>query len=435
LKLLAIILLSLNAYSNPHPNESLTPKDKLAGKKVDVISKIGISTPNKVGLPVIRVNLVKEHGLFVLKKSVIEYSATKNFYQKSSRLDSLGSFKASLTSSSNPKEKYYGSIGTGYNFASHAQGLSFRFPLIKGKSVLTIFGENSDSGKLEQVFSQTIDSNILKEFIQNHGTNVSILKQSKANPPILLNLYAEGYGDNESDRKRFYRGASSVIAGLKSFPSFDQFEIRAVFYPSNLELGSPKNLRTKIVRDSFLGLYYPYWSFEMGRWYNVVYPTDYTKLMDGFAQLPYDYAMVLIKSRGYWGMGNYNFFTAIPDANRSFTYLLHHEFGHFFGLQEEYSSGGTELLFGKNTVEPWSQNLTFQGSARSFTKWASLLKKGTPIPTTGRAFQLGVFRGGYAGVSKKSHIPAKNCTMGSGRAFCEVCAKAISRKIGIDQGK
>ena len=42
---------------------------------------------------------------------------------------------------------------------------------------------------------------------------------------------------------------------------------------------------------------------------------------------------ILVNSDGYWGVGNYLSFTAIPANNATyFSYLLLHEFGHFFGL-------------------------------------------------------------------------------------------------------
>ncbi len=79
------------------------------------------------------------------------------------------------------------------------------------------------------------------------------------------------------------------------------------------------------------------------------------------ATVPYDYPLVVIDNADYWGVGNYMSLTVVPAANSSyFTYLLIHEFGHFFGLNEEYEEGGrTELEFAPQQDEPWSQNITF----------------------------------------------------------------------------
>ena len=144
--------------------------------------------------------------------------------------------------------------------------------------------------------------------------------------------------------------------------------------------------------------------------------------------------------REYWGVGNFNELTAIPAGNGSFTYLLLHEFGHYFGLNEEYEGGGpTELAFAPGIDEPWSQNITFHATAADL-KWKQWVSASTPIPTPNGQWSgsgpLGAYRGGYADTVPlgKSHKPGHNCTMKNGSKFCAICREAISQKVGHDLG-
>ena len=79
-------------------------------------------------------------------------------------------------------------------------------------------------------------------------------------------------------------------------------------------------------KDSFLGLYFPYWN-NFGRWYNVVYPTREARFRKSLATVPYDYALAILDDSAYWGVGNYRELTAVPANSFQFTYLLTHELG------------------------------------------------------------------------------------------------------------
>ena len=122
-----------------------------------------------------------------------------------------------------------------------------------------------------------------------------------------------------------------------------------------------------------------------------------------------------------------------------------HEFGHFFGLNEEYEGGGpTELEFAPRMREPWSQNITFLASpALRELKWAGFVAANAPVPTPWSYWQsqsdpplYGAYRGGYADSEPRgaSHIPGDHCMMESGPKFCHICAHAISGKIRHDLG-
>jgi hypothetical protein len=186
-------------------------------------------------------------------------------------------------------------------------------------------------------------------------------------------------------------------------------------------------------------LYFPYWCGpEFTRWSVIMYPTDVSKFRTALGQAPYDYPFVLTDSSIFYGTGNYNSHTAIPAKGNDLSYLLPHEFGHFFGLNEEYSGGGTELYFGDGVDEPFSQNLTFKTDLADL-KWAEFVGEETPLPTDPSSFSqygTGAYAGGYGGMHRNSHIPVPSgrCIMSTSGGFCEVCAHAIKSKIEFDSG-
>ena len=191
-------------------------------------------------------------------------------------------------------------------------------------------------------------------------------------------------------------------------------------------------------------MYFPYWD-NFGRWYHIVYPTRENKFRQGLASAPYDYPIVLVNSSSYWGVGNYMSHTAIPAGNSMyFTYILLHEFGHFFGLNEEYEGGGrTELEFAPDMQEPWSQNITFLSNPSYLgLKWNELVNPQISIPTPTSHWEssppvYGAYRGGYAdspSSNGRSHKPGLNCVMESHKSFCDICSKGILEVIHFDLG-
>jgi len=166
------------------------------------------------------------------------------------------------------------------------------------------------------------------------------------------------------------------------------------------------------------------------------YPTDEERFRDALAQAPYDYPFVVTDSGEFWGTGNYNAYTVVPSDVDAFDYLILHEFGHYFGLNEEYSSQDTELLFASGVAEPWSQNMTFQQGVADI-KWNAHIADGVPIPTPSAQWPLlgiGAYAGGYAGEDARSLIPVPDgvCTMSSGIEFCDVCRAAMLDKLEAD---
>jgi hypothetical protein len=172
----------------------------------------------------------------------------------------------------------------------------------------------------------------------------------------------------------------------------------------------------------------------------VLYPTSEECYREAIGRVSYDYPLILIDSADYYGVGNYRELTAVPARSSQFGFLLMHELGHFFGLNEEYESGGkTELAFAPGIHEPFSQNITFLRDPNQL-KWNRFVRSETPLPTprsswTGQG-PFGAYVGGYAETEplNTSHKPGLECTMEKDVGFCPICLGSIRNEIVFDMG-
>ena len=165
-------------------------------------------------------------------------------------------------------------------------------------------------------------------------------------------------------------------------------------------------------RNSFLGLYYPYW-LDYSRWNVIVYPTRERRFRNAIGQVPYDYPIAIMDTTVYTNVGNYNELTAVANG-----------------------TGNVQNLF---LHESWSQNMTFQTNAANI-KWRALIKAGMPIPTPASSWtgdNVGAYPGGYGGLDARSHVPVPDrvCIMSSGPSYCQVGRAAIAEKIIFDLGE
>lgn len=438
---LVLFATSLTLFSNPYPDPKKVPVDPPYIPKNIEHKKLSVGELKKQAKEVIRIDIVWSGNpeKYVLDRAAIELSGTEALARRSTQKPEFGSYIGTLKSKSTKAVLSYDSVGTGMEYRLLTRGMTFRFPLVNEKVDFTLTAEAPSNGKMEDVLTVSIDPTTLTT-LNNGEAEVRELKKASLSPALRLNIYADGY--QSGTQETFFKDAQHVVDALQqnNFPGFERFEMVGIFKSSNQMLGKAKNLGMPVpVRDSFLGLYYPYWD-NFGRWYNIVYPTSEKKLRDGLGIIPYDYAFVLIDDSNYWGIGNFNVFTAIPSRHPSFTYLLTHEFGHFFGLNEEYESGGkTELAFAPGVSEPWSQNITFHPK-REELKWIQFVETSTSLPTPSSVWESngpwGAYKGGYAQTEplKKSHKPGMYCIMESGTKFCPICKDAIHKKIQFDLG-
>lgn len=439
---LLLLFLSQCVYANPHWDARLVPKDtNYASVPITEsdVSKLKL-VKNENGIDVIRVQVDwhEKSETYTVTKMIIEASGTPALLARSTHKPKLGSYLGQIKSNRTGEVLYYDSIGTGKEYRKLARAINLRFPLSNEDVTFELYAENPTSGAMELVASKQIIASQLQR-IQNRDDELEVRELALAakSPSIRINIYADGYLKNE--KNEFWNHAVKTVQALQreNFPGIEYMSFYGVFHPSNKKLGSASDLGYPVPEyDSFLGLYYPYWD-GFGRWYNIVYPTREDKFRQGLASAPYDYPIVLMNNSEYWGVGNYMSHTAIPAANSmNFTYLLIHEFGHFFGLNEEYEGGGrTELEFAAGIEEPWSQNITFLTDNRhEKLKWNTFVDKSVQLPTPGSVWRpappvYGAYVGGYADSTStrgKSHKPGLNCAMDRYKNFCDICKQAIT---------
>lgn len=379
---------------------------------------------------------------FRIIRKVFERTATESMRIRSTKQPRWGSFKANIQTMSG-QDVYFDSIGTGQVYKYISNVISFRFPAPIEDFIFSLSVENSINGNQEVVLTESVKlSDVSREAKTKNDQDFYMLKKATKSPSIEFIIFAEGF--LESRVEYFLQNALRTVDILKvsKFPNFENINFKAVFKKSNLTLGRPLDYgNTPIKRDSAYGLYYIYW-YKFGRWYNVIYPTDEEYFRSAMSEIPYDYILFLVDSFEYWGVGNYKTHTAVPVGSHSFIYLLLHELGHYFGLNEEYDGGGpTELEFAKNIHEVWSQNMTFLPNPKlEEVKWTNLISDhNTPIPTPFSYWKndnFGAYNGGYAdsNESRSSYKPGLRCVMDSSSEFCQVCLSGISDVVKFDLG-
>ncbi len=379
-----------------------------------------------------------------LSELVLEPSGTSALLNRMRKVGDhrFGSYHATLLDPATRRVLDRDSIGTGKEFRKLTRALSFRFAVPKTEVLLQLEAEAPVTGERQQVLLTRLLPQDFKRLSLRSDLDVTLLRPAQVEPALVLAIFSEGY-TRASQKARFLKSAREVVATLERsrFPMQEHLDVRAVFGTSREALGAARDLGLPVrERDSFLGLYYPYWNpFE--RWYHVLYPTRESRFRGAIGQVAYDYAFVLVDRSDYWGVGNFKELTAIPAHSQHFSYLLLHEFGHFFGLNEEYESGGrTELEFAPLIPEPWSPNITFQPDAATL-KWKPFVSTNTPVPTGDHFWRAnppvyGAYRGGYAQSSSiaPSHKPGHSCIMKNGGQFCAVCRAGITDVIRRDLG-
>ncbi len=460
--LLSSFLLSSPLMANPYFDQSKVPTDAQfaadSGFKLSTntdVSKLRQMATNEFqGEKAFRVQIdwqesTDDGDAFHLSHMVIEPSGTQALRLRNQKSPSpFGSYKATLHDAGTGELIAWDSIGTGKEFRKLSRAIHFRFPLPEKSVVLKFYAEDATSGEINFVFEKFIIPSDIQELEldpKRRTSDVTLIKEASHSPRLIFTIYAEGYKEQRF-RPSFIRDAVKVAETLEAvgIPYVDHFEFRAVYNLSEESLGTAQRGAMPVPdRDSFLGLYFPYWN-DFGRWYHVLYPTRVKHYRDSLGQVAYDYPLALVDNAYYWGVGNFKELTAIPSESNYFAYLLTHEFGHFLGLNEEYQGGGrTELEFAPHVHEPWSQNITFLKEA-SELKWKQFVSTETPLPTPRNfwsrpidpAKPFGAFEGGYADspANTQSYKPGLSCVMESGRSFCPICKDGMAQVIGRDLG-
>jgi hypothetical protein len=445
------IFASSKSSAIPYFDESQVPKDSDYGFKPQAfLAPEGLRAPGspaETGLAVLRIGVrinlsTPGNETYSVGHIVKEFSGTPSFARRSRQRPKLGSYIGSLRDRSNGRVIAYDNIATGREYRRLTDEITFRFPLpLSDNYDFELIAENPESGEMELVFQKSLNLSTVKT-ISPALAGIEIREIKKSSSPkceLRMNIYAEGY---TADRKEaFWRDAERTVSTFvqSGFPMVERLHFYAVFGASRERLGSAKDFGSeRTSRDTFLNLFFPYWN-KFGRWYDVVYPASEAHYRLAIGVAPHDYAFVLTDESTYWGIGNFRVLTGVPAHSSSFVYLLLHEVGHFFGLNEEYDHGGrTELEFAPGIKEPWSQNISFNPAS---PKWTKFIKRETPLPTPNSVWSsqppvYGAYSGGYAQSAplNRSHKPGFACVMDRTKEFCAVCRQGITDVMNFDLG-
>lgn len=279
---------------------------------------------------------------------------------------------------------------------------------------------------------------------------------------IDVAILAEGYTPDEMDS--FLEHARETVATIFGYEPFgsmrDKFNFIAIMSPSK-DSGVSIPLKGEW-KDTAFGSHFS--TFHSPRYLTA---PDVKAMHDAMTGLPYEHIIILANTENYGGGGIYNSYTLSAARNAKAKPVVTHEFGHSFGgLADEYFYADQENDTYPLDIEPWEQNITTMVDFDS--KWKSMVKPGTPIPTPWKADNLsreervkqndakvaareaqkknkkkgakeqplqevvGVYEGGSYR-SKGVYRPVETCRMRDNYhpKFCPVCEDAITRVINF----
>lgn len=261
-------------------------------------------------------------------------------------------------------------------------------------------------------------------------TPYRILQRGNVKNPIDVAILAEGYTAHEMNR--FYQDAEKAMESIFNHEPFKSNKEKFNF----IAVGS-------ISKDT--GVSIPHkdrWrATAFGAHFDTFYSERYLttrnvkSIHDALAGIPYEHIILLANTDQYGGGGIYNSYTLTSAHHEMFEPVVVHEFGHSFGgLADEYFyEQDTMTDIYPLDIEPWEPNITTLVNFES--KWKSMLKESTPIPTSSsdtKSYPLGVYEGG--GYSTKGiYRPAFDCRMRTNTFanFCPACQAALTKLINF----
>ena len=435
-------------HANPYFDPAKVPQDSsyAFAKRLQVSARALSLLPLRTrasGSEVLRVQVDfdTQKESYSIAQTMLELSGTPALSARAPHRPHWGSYLGVLKFDG---KTYYDSVGTGKEYRLLTRAMSFRFPPPSASAQFEMWAENPKTGAMEKVVAETLMRKQFETLPALKGVEVRELQKATREPSLQVAIYAEGY--HAGRERTFFADAMKAVTALQEakLPGVEQMQFVGVFYPSEKGLDEQFSRGMPVPEyESWLGMYHPYWD-DFGRWRDVIYPSREGKLRAGLAAVAYDYPILLVDSYDYWGVGNYMAFTAIPARRYDFVYLLLHEIGHFFGLNEEYKGGGrTELEFAAGLREPWSQNMTYLLTTKwEDLKWNKFVDRATPIPTPGDSWRrtpglFGAYEGGYAdsvGDYGPNYKPGMACVMERDKNFCQVCAAGIRAVVDHSTG-
>jgi len=306
---------------------------------------------------------------------------------------------------------------------------SVRFPYPVKSVILEIF-RRLKTQSLERIFTCVInpgDPEIERITLPVLKTRSLMISGPPGNSVDIV-IIPEGYSKKEMNK--FIKDAGRLTSHLLSVEPFathrEKFNIRLVYAESaesGTDIPGEGIWKNTIINSNF-------YTFGSERYLT---SSDFWKISDLAASVPYDQIIILVNTDKYGGGGIYNFYSICSSDHPASPGVLVHEFGHAFtGLGDEYYTSDVAYEgFYAIQYEPWEPNLTTMINFDK--KWKDMVPEGVPVPTPVKKEYLntiGAFEGG--GYSAKNIFrPQIECIMksNSGPAFCGVCHRATERMI------
>lgn len=159
--------------------------------------------------------------------------------------------------------------------------------------------------------------------------------------------------------------------------------------------------------------------------------TELFKLHNLIRDVAYDHIIIMANCDTYGGGAIYNYYAFSAVLDKWSMWILPHELGHSIGgLADEYVEDDPNYNKRYEDHEPLEPNITTLNNFDS--KWADMVKKGTPIPTEpveglGKRDNgpVGAYEGGGY-LAKGVYRPCTQCMMRNYADFCPVCKKRMN---------
>ncbi|MCR5129844.1 MAG: IgA Peptidase M64 [Prevotella sp.] len=302
----------------------------------------------------------------------------------------------------------------------------FLVPMPKDTVSVTVKLFNNRREVMTEITHMVVPSDILIRHIgENAVTPYDVIQQAADTTHCIHIAYlAEGYTDDEMNV--FLEDVNIAVEAMFAHEPFrsmrERFNIIAVKAESK-ETGTSEPSKG-IWKNTALHSHFD--TFYSNRYLTTLHLKD---MHDWLAGTPYEHIIVLVNTEEYGGGGILNSYNLSMAHHRMFRPVVVHEFGHSFaGLADEYAYEQEQIPMYPHDIEPWEPNITTLVDFNS--KWADMVKAGTPIPTSNNLNTVGAYEG--AGYSLKDvYRPTPDCRMRTNEnpEFCPVCQRAITRLI------
>lgn len=260
--------------------------------------------------------------------------------------------------------------------ASRTFSESLRFPA-PAAPVQVVVRKRGDGNLFREVFTTVVDpKDKFLDTARPESPGPVIALHESGDPAAKLDLLLVGDGYTAAERGKFEADARRLVAALFDAEPFRSrkadFNVWGLVPPS-AEHGVSRPL-TGQHRRSRVGATYDAFGAE-----RYVLSFENRSLRDVASFAPYDALALVVNGETYGGGGIFNLYATVAADSRWASYIFVHELGHHLAaLADEYFTSDPVYSPSAERPEPWEPNVTADPKA---TKWADLVRPGTPLPT------------------------------------------------------